>query len=172
MSLYPAILSMGVTDVAERMYQVLRWKRYDNVWRGVHPLRLSRMLEDYGGRIASPWRLRALRALACAYDLLAPPLEALLCWGVPCRAWKPAGEHGASSKKHVVAGYLEWFCTQQVEAVDAGGAGRLTTACRAVARAAAPRRQVLRDAAGFARRQAARLAPGLRAAGHARLVLG
>lgn len=125
MSLYPAILSMGVTDVAERMYQVLRWKRYDNVWRGVHPLRLSRMLEDYGGRIASPWRLRALRALACAYDLLAPPLEALLCWGVPCRAWKPAGEHGASSKKHVVAGYLEWFCTQQVEAVDAGGAGRI-----------------------------------------------
>src|SRR5450756_106761 len=81
MSLYPAILSMGVTDVAERMYQVLRWKRYDNVWRGVHPLRLSRMLEDYGGRIASPWRLRALRALACAYDLLAPPLEALLGWG-------------------------------------------------------------------------------------------
>jgi hypothetical protein len=123
MSLYPAILSMGVTDVAERMYQVLRWKRYDNVWRGVHPLKLSRMLEDYGGRIASPWRLRALRALACAYDLLAPPLEALLSWGVSCRVWKPAGEQ--LSKKDVVASYLEWFRTPQVEAVDAGGAGRI-----------------------------------------------
>ena len=150
MSLYPAILSMGVTDIAERMYQVLRWKRYDNVWRGVHPLRLSRMLEDYGGRIASPWRVRALRALAFAYDLLAPPLEALLSWGVPCRAWKPAGELAAdgrrkrllhnqeseacgcggagiqtASKKDIVAGYLEWFRTQHVEAVDAGGAGRI-----------------------------------------------
>jgi len=129
MSLYPAILSMGVTEVAERMYQVLRWKRYDNVWRGVHPICLSRMLDDYGDRMASPWRLRALRALACVYDLLAPPLEALLGWGVPCRAWKPGGEPAIFRKKDVVASYLAWLRAQHggtsVEAVDAGGAGRI-----------------------------------------------
>ena len=64
MTLYPTILSLGVTDMAERMYQVLKWKRYDQVWRGVHPINLARMLDDYGDRIRSPWQRRALRMLA------------------------------------------------------------------------------------------------------------
>ncbi len=123
MGLYPAILSMGVTDVAERMYQVLRWKRYDKVWRGVHPVCLGRMMNDYGDRIRSTGRRRALRALAAIYDTVAPPLEALFSVGLRCSVWKPGGEPGC--KKEIVAGYLEWLRAGKLEAADAGGASRI-----------------------------------------------
>jgi hypothetical protein len=123
MSLYPAILSMGVTDVAERMYQVLRWKRYDKIWRGVHPICLARMFEDYGSRIQHTWQRHALRIIAAVHDLVVPPMETLLGWGVPCPVWKPGGE--PTGKREVVAGYLEWLRAPTLEAVNAGGAGRI-----------------------------------------------
>jgi hypothetical protein len=123
MSLYPAILSLGVTDVAERMYQVLRWKRYDQVWRGVHPICMARMLEDYGDRIQTAWQRHALRGLALVHDVAAPAWEALLGWGVPCQVWNPAGE--PTGKQEIVAGYLEWFRAPSLDAVNAGGAARI-----------------------------------------------
>lgn len=129
MSLYPAILSLGVTDVAERMYQVLRWKRYDQVWRGVHPICMRHMLADYGDRIPSAWKRTALGALATLYDLAAPPLEALLGWGIPCSVGTdssvPCGQSSLSSKKDIVAAYLDWFRAPELEAANAAGAARI-----------------------------------------------
>lgn len=125
MKLFPVIVSMGVTEDAERMYKVLRWKKYEQVWRGVHPIRLNRLMEDYGNRLQSAWLRRLLPACSGLYHVFSLALERLLSLGVNIRP----PTVGMSPRLDVVSEYLACRHAgngpKALLVADAGGIGRL-----------------------------------------------
>jgi len=85
MAAYPAVISLGVTDDATRLYRVLRWKCYEEIWRGFHPINLRRMAEDYGARLTSPWARAGFQAIGGAYNVASRLVfEPLLAFGLNC----------------------------------------------------------------------------------------
>jgi len=128
MSTYPAIVSMGVTDDATKLYVALKWKRYDQIWRGFHPLDMPKMAEDYAGRL-TPWQQRGLSLGGHVYNLLSRPLEWGLGAGVACRHIAATNTAGSALEQKL--GWIaSYYPTHQVGAmpfVNAGGIGRILT---------------------------------------------
>jgi hypothetical protein len=122
MQWYPAILGIGITPDAVRIYQAFKWTHFGDLWRCVHPLRLDRMLEDYGARVESIWKRRLLRAGAGIYNVSAALVERTLAIGMRCEPWKPPTNH---PKAIALAGYLPLYRAGEVIAAAAGGAGRI-----------------------------------------------
>jgi len=120
MKWYPAIFGMGITPDAERLYKAFRWQEYPGFWRGVHPLKLSRLLRDYGDRITQLWLRRALNVSSGLISFLVSQAELLLSLGSQAGAWRPSGGKGV-----VVGSYLDLFSCAGVCAADVGGAGRI-----------------------------------------------
>lgn len=130
MGLYPTVVSIGVTPEITPLYVALRWKRYDDIWRGVHPLDMRRMAEDYGDRLSEPWMRVTFRAVAQVYNLGAPVAEKLLGIGVPHRTWSPkeASDPQLRAKGATLASYSPLFQSGSGPvSVDAGGVGRVLT---------------------------------------------
>jgi hypothetical protein len=119
---YPAILGIGITPDAVRIYQAFKWTHFGDLWRCVHPLRLDRMLEDYGARVESLWKRRLLRAGAGIYNSSAGMIERALAVGMRCEPWKPPAN---DPKASALAGYLPLYRAGSVIAAAAGGAGRI-----------------------------------------------
>ena len=129
MQWYPAIFGMGITTDAERLYQAFRWQHYDGFWRGVHPIDLSRMVADYGSRLASPAARSLLRAFSGLYNVASIPIEWLLAFG---RSATPVsaqlGASRAGGKASLLASYLLLFESGPVLVADVGGMARLLSA--------------------------------------------
>jgi len=122
MQWYPAILGIGITPDAVRIYKAFKWTRYRNMWRLVHPLRLDRMIADYGSRLTKPWQRNTLSAAAGVYNFAGRWIEAALAAGVACEPWKPpAGQ----TKAAAVAEYLPLYKAGNLVAANVGGAGRI-----------------------------------------------
>jgi len=121
MKWYPAILGIGITPDAVRIYQAFKWTHYRDLWRAVHPLRLDRMMEDYGGRLAKPWQRTALSAMAGVYNLAGGAIEAALSGAGP----RPANSPELQSKAAIVAEYLPLYRAGDLLVVNVGGAGRI-----------------------------------------------
>lgn len=125
-SAYPAVISMGVTEEATRMYQALRWKCFPDVWRGVHPIDLRRMADDYAGRLDAGWQRVGLKAVAGLYNLFCAPLEAAVAAGVPCVKLEPAA---LEPKAQWIASYVDVLQAGAAPRfVEAGGIGRVLNA--------------------------------------------
>jgi len=127
MSLYPAVVSIGVTDEATRLYVALRWKRYDGLWRGVHPVDMKLMAAAYVDRLHQPWQRFAFRALSGVYNVAGSLAEAALSWGVPCRQWEPSStpDSRLAAKGALMATYLGMFSSgKRTSFVDWAGVGR------------------------------------------------
>jgi hypothetical protein len=122
MKWYPAILGIGITPDAVRIYQAFKWTHYRDMWRLVHPLRLDRMIEDYGGRLAKPWQRSMLSALAGVYNFAGGALEAALASGAGPR---PAILSELQAKAAVIAEYLPLYRAGDLVAANVGGAGRI-----------------------------------------------
>lgn len=125
MEWYPAILGIGITPDAERMYKAFQWKHFGDIWRAVHPLHLDRMMEDYanhGKHMTKPWQWKLLRTCAGAYNAGTALIEKALSVGIDCERWKPSAE---ASKAAVVADYLPMYRAGMVIAADVGGIGRV-----------------------------------------------
>jgi hypothetical protein len=122
MKWYPAILGIGITPDAVRIYQAFKWTHYRDIWRLVHPLRLDRMIEDYGGRLTKPWQRGVLGAMAGVYNFAGGAIEAALAAGVSCEAWKPSA---SDTKAAAVAEYLPLYRVGELIAANVGGAGRI-----------------------------------------------
>ena len=119
MQWYPAIFGMGITPDAEKLYQAFRWQPYHGFWRGVHPVNLARMLQDYGDRMPAAQR-RLLRASAGVYNMAAGALEWMLSLGARSEIWQPA-----EGKPQVLAAYMTLLASGPVRVADAGGVARL-----------------------------------------------
>lgn len=123
---YPAIFGMGITADAEKLYKAFRWQHYPGFWRGVHPIDLWRMVEDYGARIASPWQRRALGLFSGVYHFASIPAEWLLALGRSAkRVAAPATLPEGADKAGVLATYLPLFESGPVRVADVGGMARL-----------------------------------------------
>jgi len=122
MQWYPAILGIGITPDAVRIYQAFKWTHYRDLWRLVHPLRLDRMMQDYGGRLAKRWQRGILSAMAGVYNLAGGAIEAALASGAGPR---PAIFSERQGKAAVVAEYLPLYQAGDLVAVNVGGAGRI-----------------------------------------------
>ena len=113
MQWYPAILGIGITPDAERMYKAFKWTYFGDVWRAVHPLNLDRMLDDYGDRMDNQARRKLLRSGAWLYNAGANAIERALSLGVPC---EPTA---------AVSAHLPAYRAGNVVAIDVGGVGRI-----------------------------------------------
>ncbi len=122
MKWYPAILGIGITPDAVRIYQAFKWTHYRDLWRLVHPLRLDRMMQDYGGRLAKPWLHGVLSAMSDVYNFAAVVIDAVLAGGAECSAWKPPEGH---TKAAAIAEYLPLYQAGDLVAANVGGAGRI-----------------------------------------------
>lgn len=125
MQWYPAIFGMGITADAEKLYKAFRWRHYDGFWRGIHPINLSRMVADYGFRVASPAARALLRGFSGIYDLASIPVEWLLAFG---RSATSVSAHPGVGKASLLAAYLRLFESGPVRAADVGGMARLLSA--------------------------------------------
>ncbi len=128
---YPSIFGMGITPDAERLYKVFRWKPFGGFWRGVHPVDLTHMIEDYGSRIEKPWKRAALRMGSGLYNAASLPVEWLLSGGRIANRWDGKNwdrQAGSGAGKSAVLGtYLPLFESGDLRAADVGGVGRLFT---------------------------------------------
>lgn len=122
MKWYSAILGIGITPDAVRIYQAFKWTHYRDLWRLVHPLRLDRMIEDYGSRLGTPWKRGILGAMAGVYDFAGGAVETILAAGASCEPWKPAA---SEIKASAVSEYLPLYRSGELTAVNVGGAGRI-----------------------------------------------
>lgn len=122
MQWYPAILGIGITPDAVRIYQAFKWTHYRDMWRAVHPLHLNKMLEDYGDRVEKPWQRTLLGAAAGAYNVAGGWLERIVAVGTACELWRPPASH---PKAQAVAEYLPLYRAGDLIAADVGGAGRI-----------------------------------------------
>ena len=122
MKWYPAILGIGITPDAVRIYQAFKWTHYRDLWRLVHPLRLDRMMEDYGGRLAKPWLRGMLSAMAGVYNFAGGVIEAALASGPGSR---PAIFSERHAKAAAIAEYLPLYQAGDLVAANVGGAGRI-----------------------------------------------
>jgi hypothetical protein len=121
MKWYPAILGIGITPDAVRIYKAFKWAHYRDMWRLVHPLRLERMMEDYGGRLAKPWQRGLLSAMSGVYNFAAGAIEAVLSGA----GLRPAIFSESDLKAAVVAEYLPMYQSGDLIAANVGGAGRI-----------------------------------------------
>lgn len=80
MNWYPAIMCIGVTEIAAKLYQALRWKKYDRIWRCVHPIKLRTMVNLFHQRIAGSGWMPLIKVVAWVYDLLVSPLLSLISY--------------------------------------------------------------------------------------------
>ena len=69
MHLFPAIMCIGVTEIAGKLYRALRWKEYHEVWRCVHPIDLAKMFDKYKDRIKNNNHIKILESLGPFYNL-------------------------------------------------------------------------------------------------------
>jgi hypothetical protein len=122
MKLYPAIFGMGITPDAERLYRLFKWKEFSGFWRGVHPLNMSLLLQDYGERIKSPGVRRALSASAGLFNAVASVAETVVALLGTAARWLPS-----DGKPEALSGYLSLFECGDVRAANVGGAGRILT---------------------------------------------
>jgi hypothetical protein len=122
MKWYPAILGIGITPDAVRIYQAFKWTHYRDLWRAVHPLRLDRMIEDYGDRLKAPWQRGILSAMAGAYNFAGGAIETAIASGAAAR---PAESSELQTKAAVVAEYLPLYRVGELIAANVGGAGRI-----------------------------------------------
>ncbi len=120
---YPSIFGMGITPDAEKLYKAFRWKPFEGFWRGVHPVDLAHMIEDYGGRVEKPWMRAALQMGSGVYNTASLPLEWLLSGGRIAKSW----DGGGGEKSAVLGSYLPLFEIGGLRAADVGGVGRLFT---------------------------------------------
>lgn len=133
MQWYPAIFGMGITPDAEKLYKVFRWKPFPGFWRGVHPVDLAHMIEDYGGRIEQAWKRAALGAGSGLYNTACVPAEWLLAGGRKAKAWAGTGwksetwTASGDPKSAVLGTYLPLFESGGLRTADVGGVGRLLT---------------------------------------------
>jgi len=131
---YPAIVTMGITQEAKHFYRVLGWKRYDDLWRGVHPVRLDRMVEDLEYRIGEGWQRRVLRAMAGVYNAAGVLVERGLSLGVSRDERGQSTSRGcpASRKKEqVIASYQDVFAVgPSLRCANVGGFGRVLNSFR------------------------------------------
>ena len=126
LSWYPAIFGMGITVDAEKLYKAFRWQHYPGFWRGVHPINLSRMMEDYGGRITSPVLRSLLGLVSGLYNVASIPMEWLLALGRTAKAiTAPAELPADADKASILATYLHLFESGPIRAGDIGGMARL-----------------------------------------------
>ena len=77
MAWYPAIMCMGVTEEAAKLYQALRWKKYDRIWRCVHPICLKDMLEHYKERLKGSPKNTFLKFFGWIYERFFSLIETL-----------------------------------------------------------------------------------------------
>ena len=70
MNWYPAILGIGVTPEAAKLYQTLRWQKYEHIWRCVHPISLTGMVARYNDRLGGTWKKIFLKFVSRGYDFL------------------------------------------------------------------------------------------------------
>jgi hypothetical protein len=130
MSWYPAILCIGVTEEAAKLYQALRWKKYGEVWRCVHPIRLTDMLEHYKNRLPDSLKINLLKAGGLVYELLMFIIELLLrpaCWVKKVRF--STHEQIINNKLNIISRYRKIYFIigedKAVAAVDVDGIGRI-----------------------------------------------
>lgn len=122
---YPAILGVGITAQAERVYVKLRWQPLDSVWRGVHPINLAAMLADYGDRFEKPWMRTTLGLISGLYNLLSPMAEFLLALG---KVASPSLPLPGNPREQAIAAYIGLLESGAVRAADVGGIGRIVAA--------------------------------------------
>ena len=131
---FPSILSMGVTEDAKPFYAALRWKRHDDIWRGIHPVVLGRMIDDYRGRLRGVWAYRGLRALGFLYDAVGPLVEHALALGVRLdhEGSRPvSGPAALALKEEVVRRYLDVMVVSSgPRCANVGGIGRVLGSSR------------------------------------------
>ncbi len=124
MNWYPVLLGVGVTKQAERLYGKLRWKPLEDIWRGVHPLNLTTMLNDYGERVEKPWLRLLLRAVSGVYGVTSPIVEWLLARGR--RAHK--SPVSANPREKAISSYIGILESGPLRVGDVGGIGRIVAA--------------------------------------------
>ena len=78
MNWYPVIMGIGITPVAAKLYQTLRWKQYDQVWRCVHPIKLKKMVEQYTDRLGGFWKVKFFKTIGWGYELVSSLAESLI----------------------------------------------------------------------------------------------
>lgn len=122
MQWYPAVLSMGITPDAEKLYKLFRWQSVEGFWRAAHPVNLGLLLGDYGNRIENPRLRRILEACSGLYDALSVPLEWLLALGRSASPWA-----GDSAKSILLGTYVSVFQIGPLAAADFGGVARIFT---------------------------------------------
>lgn len=122
MQWYPAILGIGITPDAERLYKAFKWTYFPDVWRAVHPLNLDRMMDDYGARVSEPWRRKLLQSGAGIYNGSGRWIESLLSSGIECEPWRPPEK---DRKASAVSSYLAAYRAGEVTAINVGGIGRI-----------------------------------------------
>jgi hypothetical protein len=134
----PSIFGMGITPDAEKLYKAFRWKPFLGFWRGVHPVDLAHMIEDYGTRIEEPWKRTVLRAGSGVYNAACVPAEWLLARGRMAKPWDGKTWDGnnrdqskrttsGEPKSGVLGTYMPLFESGGLRAADVGGVGRLFT---------------------------------------------
>ena len=67
---YPAIMGIGITAAAAKIYEALRWKKYDHIWRCVHPIKVNKLLVRYQARINSRWKTTVIMAVGWVYEFM------------------------------------------------------------------------------------------------------
>lgn len=71
---YPNLMAVGVTRHAAPLYEGLKWKRFDGLWRCAHPLDLRGFLQAYSPKQRNTAR-KAVSAAAPLYRMLSSMAE-------------------------------------------------------------------------------------------------
>ena len=139
MNWYPAIMCIGVTGEGGKIYESLGWSRYDRVWRCVHPIDLSRMVDQYRNRLEGGWRSSACRAVGRVYGPGMRVLESFLSSRIEGGGVEPDPSRIAEvrrplptdpgSRLGVVSNYLKTYQVGSaggaLMGVEIGGVGRV-----------------------------------------------
>ena len=122
---YPAMMSVGVTQEAARIYAALGWKTYDDVWRCMHPIDIGAVRENEGSRLGGAART-ALVVAGAIYGAVARLAETGIAAG-----GKPSSNsaQSQSERTRLVQSYLPVHTIAQgagtLQAVDIGGIARI-----------------------------------------------
>ena len=135
MNWYPSTMCIGVTEAAARLYQALRWNKYDNIWRCVRPVKLMGMFERYHGRLEPSLRNLLLKMMAPCYDALMFLVEACISshlsinQSAPFSRKKSRLQRDNEFKLNIVSSYLDILTIDEedhsLEAVIIYGIGRI-----------------------------------------------
>jgi hypothetical protein len=135
MQLYPAMMGIGITEQAERLYQTLGWKKYNKVWRCVHPINLNSFIELYKDRIKDAKAVIVLKALGTLYNISMMALEKFISYTLPMKGTSKINKiqeqrillPNYEYKVELVSSYLNVFRIGKriLEAVEITGKGRI-----------------------------------------------